>query len=278
MAGASWVGELPRRVAGRRGRRPWPRGMAGASLRRNVANVLVIGTGAAGLRAAIAAHQAGSEVVVVGKRAATTPTRSSPPAGSTPPWAPSTPRIPGSSTSPTPCARATSCPTPASSSSWPRGPRGDQELADWGRPSPAPPMAGWTSGSSAPTGTGGPATPATAPAGRSCAPSPPRWPSSASPWSTTSTSPSCWSPTGRCFGALAFDLQSGERTVYLADASSWPPAVTLACGAAAPPARDENTGDGMYLALEAGCRLPDMELVQFHPTGMVAPEEWAGTW
>src|SRR5207249_6032639 len=42
--------------------------MAGPSLRSNVANVLVIGTGAAGLRAAIAAHQAGSEVVVVGKR------------------------------------------------------------------------------------------------------------------------------------------------------------------------------------------------------------------
>jgi succinate dehydrogenase / fumarate reductase, flavoprotein subunit len=33
----------------------------------------------------------------------------------------------------------------------------------------------------------------------------------------------------------------------------------------------------MYLALRAGCRLADMELVQFHPTGMVAPEEAAGT-
>jgi succinate dehydrogenase / fumarate reductase flavoprotein subunit len=33
----------------------------------------------------------------------------------------------------------------------------------------------------------------------------------------------------------------------------------------------------MYLALRAGCRLQDMELVQFHPTGMVAPEEAAGT-
>src|SRR5918912_740502 len=43
-------------------------GMASSSPRSNVANVLVIGTGAAGLRAAIAAHQAGSEVVVVGKR------------------------------------------------------------------------------------------------------------------------------------------------------------------------------------------------------------------
>jgi succinate dehydrogenase / fumarate reductase flavoprotein subunit len=38
-------------------------------VRTNVANVLVIGTGAAGLRAAIAAHSAGCEVTVVGKRA-----------------------------------------------------------------------------------------------------------------------------------------------------------------------------------------------------------------
>ena len=42
--------------------------MPGSSFRSNVANVLVIGTGAAGLRAAIAAHQAGREVVVLGKR------------------------------------------------------------------------------------------------------------------------------------------------------------------------------------------------------------------
>src|SRR2546423_3650541 len=33
----------------------------------------------------------------------------------------------------------------------------------------------------------------------------------------------------------------------------------------------------MSLALEAGCRLMDMELVQFHPTGMLTPEEMAGT-
>ena len=36
--------------------------------RTNVSNVLVIGSGGAGMRAAIAAHQAGSEVVMVGKR------------------------------------------------------------------------------------------------------------------------------------------------------------------------------------------------------------------
>jgi succinate dehydrogenase / fumarate reductase flavoprotein subunit len=33
----------------------------------------------------------------------------------------------------------------------------------------------------------------------------------------------------------------------------------------------------MYLALQAGAELADMELVQFHPTGMVFPEELAGT-
>jgi len=82
---------------------------------------------------------------------------------------------------------------------------------------------------------------------------------------------------GACFGALAFDLFSGERTVYLADA------VILAAGGhtriwrRSSSRRDENTGDGMALAFHAGCELMDMELVQFHPTGMVAPEEWAGT-
>ena len=39
-------------------------------IRSRAATVLVIGTGAAGLRAAIAAHDAGGDVIVVGKRAA----------------------------------------------------------------------------------------------------------------------------------------------------------------------------------------------------------------
>jgi succinate dehydrogenase / fumarate reductase, flavoprotein subunit len=82
---------------------------------------------------------------------------------------------------------------------------------------------------------------------------------------------------GRCFGALAFDLHTGERTVHLADA------VILATGGhtriwrRSSSRRDENYGDGMSMALDAGCRLMDMELVQFHPTGMVVPEEAAGT-
>ena len=35
--------------------------------RYHVSNVLVIGSGAAGLRSAIAAHEAGSDVVIIGK-------------------------------------------------------------------------------------------------------------------------------------------------------------------------------------------------------------------
>jgi succinate dehydrogenase / fumarate reductase, flavoprotein subunit len=82
---------------------------------------------------------------------------------------------------------------------------------------------------------------------------------------------------GSCFGALAFDLHTGERTVHLADA------VVLATGGhtriwrRSSSRRDENYGDGMRLALDAGCRLMDMELVQFHPTGIVLPEDVAGT-
>lgn len=82
---------------------------------------------------------------------------------------------------------------------------------------------------------------------------------------------------GTCFGALGFDIDSGERTFYEADA------VVLCAGGhtriwrRSSSRRDENYGEGMYLALQAGCDLMDMELVQFHPTGMVFPEEMAGT-
>jgi succinate dehydrogenase / fumarate reductase, flavoprotein subunit len=81
---------------------------------------------------------------------------------------------------------------------------------------------------------------------------------------------------GNAFGAVTFDLHSGERVVHLADA-------VVLCGGGhtrlwrrSSSRRDENNGDAMYLALSAGVALADLELVQFHPTGMTHPEEWAG--
>ena len=80
-----------------------------------------------------------------------------------------------------------------------------------------------------------------------------------------------------CFGAMTFDISNGQRTVFLADA------VILCTGGhtriwkKSSSRKEENTGDGYFLALKAGCELIDMEMVQFHPTGMLFPEEIAGT-
>jgi succinate dehydrogenase / fumarate reductase, flavoprotein subunit len=80
-----------------------------------------------------------------------------------------------------------------------------------------------------------------------------------------------------CFGAFGFDIATGERTTFLADA------VVLAAGGhtrswrRSSSRRDENTGDGPALALRAGCAVANLELVQFHPTGMVHPDGWEGT-
>ncbi len=80
-----------------------------------------------------------------------------------------------------------------------------------------------------------------------------------------------------CFGAMSFNLSSSERTVHFADA------VILCTGGhtriwkKSSSRKNENTGDGYYLGLKAGCELIDMEMVQFHPSGMVLPEEIEGT-
>ena len=252
--------------------------MPGSSFRSNVANVLVIGTGAAGLRAAIAAHQAGSEVVVVGKR-----------------------RRDDAHTVLAAGGINAALGTVDPQDSWqqhyadtlregyfladPRvvellareAPAAVLELADWGAP-----FARLPDGRLDQRFFGAHRWRRTCYAGD--------WTGRAILRALTAKVAELGISViddqyvsqllvadGTCFGALAFDLESGERTVFLADA------VVLAAGGhtriwrRSSSRRDENTGDGMYLALRAGCRLADMELVQFHPTGMVAPEEAAGT-
>jgi succinate dehydrogenase / fumarate reductase, flavoprotein subunit len=82
---------------------------------------------------------------------------------------------------------------------------------------------------------------------------------------------------GRVNGALGFELATGREVVVHAGA------VILAAGGhihiyrRSSSRRRENTGDGMALAFGAGAALADMELVQFHPSGMVWPLELEGT-
>ncbi len=79
------------------------------------------------------------------------------------------------------------------------------------------------------------------------------------------------------FGAYGFDLEEGTRYVVHADA------VILAAGGhnriwrRTSSRRDENTGDSFRLAVLAGGRLRDPELVQFHPSGIIDPPDAAGT-
>jgi succinate dehydrogenase / fumarate reductase flavoprotein subunit len=82
---------------------------------------------------------------------------------------------------------------------------------------------------------------------------------------------------GVVFGAYGFDVGDGTRYVVHADA------VILAAGGhtriwrRTSSRRDENTGDAFRLALTAGARIRDPELVQFHPSGLLEPEDAAGT-
>ena len=82
----------------------------------------------------------------------------------------------------------------------------------------------------------------------------------------------------RAYGAVGFDMDTGEFVVFNAGA------VVLAAGGYAAVYNrhtsrdDENNGDGPALAYDAGASLMDMEFVQFHPTGMAVDEsdpEWA---
>lgn len=80
---------------------------------------------------------------------------------------------------------------------------------------------------------------------------------------------------GRVTGAFGYDRERGRFRVFEA------PAVVLATGGAGRAFRItsnswEYTGDGHALAYHAGADLIDMEFVQFHPTGMVWPPSVRG--
>jgi succinate dehydrogenase / fumarate reductase flavoprotein subunit len=79
----------------------------------------------------------------------------------------------------------------------------------------------------------------------------------------------------RIAGAFGYDRDSGSFVHFSA------PAVILATGGIGKTFKVtsnswESTGDGHALALRAGARLIDMEFVQFHPTGMVWPPSVKG--
>jgi succinate dehydrogenase flavoprotein subunit len=73
---------------------------------------------------------------------------------------------------------------------------------------------------------------------------------------------------GRCCGAIARDVRSGRMEAFEAKN------VILACGGAGQAYKPTTnglivTGDGISLAYRAGAPLMDMEMVQYHPTCMV---------
>jgi succinate dehydrogenase / fumarate reductase, flavoprotein subunit len=80
---------------------------------------------------------------------------------------------------------------------------------------------------------------------------------------------------GRCVGAFAYDREKGRFMAFHAKA------VVLATGGIGRSFRVtsnswEYTADGQALAYQAGAELLDMEFVQFHPTGMVWPPSVKG--
>jgi succinate dehydrogenase / fumarate reductase flavoprotein subunit len=80
---------------------------------------------------------------------------------------------------------------------------------------------------------------------------------------------------GRVVGAVGYDRERGRFKVFRAKA------VVIATGGLGRAFRItsnswEYTGDGYALAYEAGAALQDMEFVQFHPTGMVWPPSVRG--
>jgi len=80
---------------------------------------------------------------------------------------------------------------------------------------------------------------------------------------------------GKISGVCAVDLKYGDYLVFRAKS------VVMATGGAGrifsvTSNAQLDVGDGYGMAYEAGCDLIDMEMIQFHPTGMVKPESAKG--
>ncbi len=75
---------------------------------------------------------------------------------------------------------------------------------------------------------------------------------------------------GKVTGALGIDLKKGTFTVFESKATI---IATGGCGRIYEVTSNswETTGDGLALAFNAGAEMMDMEMIQFHPTGMVWP-------